>query len=289
MFSNHQFGYGLVLFLNKMSVPWTIFKLVILLANTRGFNVDNRITVIRIGVILPFDNEHPLGHMWSVPKVQPAIEFALEHIRGHICAMPSARKTKLRRNSVRINSSATGEGGGGCVLELVFADSQCSDKYGPLAAIDMFMHQQPSVFIGPACDYAVAPVCRFAPHWDIPVITAGAQAYAFNDKIQYSTTTRILGSYDKLGEFFVTLCQAFNWTVTSLLYEDNAGSNRNIGRSEYHFVVEGVFQQLKKAFAIVKPGSDISYRKLDKNHAAFHANVKRYLRELSLVSRSKFV
>ena len=38
------------------------------------------------------------------------------------------------------------------------------------------------VFLGPVCKYALAPVARFASHWNIPILTTGGQPIAFRDK-----------------------------------------------------------------------------------------------------------
>ena len=56
---------------------------------------------------------------------------------------------------------------------VVYGDSQCSETHGPLAAIDMYVKKTADVFIGPACDYALAPIARFSGYWNIPVITGG--------------------------------------------------------------------------------------------------------------------
>lgn len=55
-------------------------------------------------------------------------------------------------------------------------------------------------FIGPGCEYVIAPVARYAGPWGIPVLTAGAQAEAFGYKQpSYGTLTRMMGSYTQAG------------------------------------------------------------------------------------------
>lgn len=55
-------------------------------------------------------------------------------------------------------------------------------------------------FIGPGCEYVIAPVARYAGLWRIPVLTAGAQAEAFGYKIpSYMSLTRMMGSYTQAG------------------------------------------------------------------------------------------
>ena len=89
------------------------------------------------------------SYLWSIPKVRSAIEFAMH---GHVV------KQLLPGVLVR------GE----------YRDSKCSDTYGPLEAIDLYTKGAADVILGPACDFAVAPIARFTQQWEIPVLTAGA-------------------------------------------------------------------------------------------------------------------
>lgn len=54
------------------------------------------------------------------------------------------------------------------------------------------------VFLGPVCDYAVAPVARYSAFWNVPVITGGALADDFRDKNEYKLLTRMTGSYTQV-------------------------------------------------------------------------------------------
>ena len=100
---------------------------------------------LTFGVILPRNNTY----YWSLPKTRFAVEFALQTIqqRG---LLP------------------------GWAVQADYRDSKCSETDGPLEAIDMYTQKTAQVFLGPACDYAVAPIARFTKRWEIPVITAGA-------------------------------------------------------------------------------------------------------------------
>ena len=33
------------------------------------------------------------------------------------------------------------------------------------------------MFVGPVCDYSVAPIARYSAHWQTPVLSAGAMAH----------------------------------------------------------------------------------------------------------------
>lgn len=100
---------------------------------------------LTFGVILPRNNTY----YWSLPKTRFAVEFALQTIQARDL-LP------------------------GWTVQADYRDSKCSETDGPLEAIDMYTRKTAQVFLGPACDYAVAPIARFTKRWEIPVITAGA-------------------------------------------------------------------------------------------------------------------
>lgn len=63
-------------------------------------------------------------------------------------------------------------------------DTQCSSTFGPMAAFDLYNRQEADVFLGPICDYVLAPVARYASVWRRPVLTTGGLAAAFNNKVK---------------------------------------------------------------------------------------------------------
>jgi hypothetical protein len=65
-------------------------------------------------------------------------------------------------------------------------DTKCSSTVGPLAAFDLHSREHADVFLGPICDYVLAPVARYAGVWGKPVISTGGQAAAFNFKVSVS-------------------------------------------------------------------------------------------------------
>ena len=175
---------------------------------------------IRIGVILPYDGPYA----WALPKTRPGIEYAIAEVR---------RRRLLPTVDVRVE----------------YGDSRCSDIYGPLVAIDMYHKRTADVFIGPACDYSVAPIARFSPHWNIPVITGGALVQAFVDKRQYRLLTRISGSYAELGAFADRLfAGVFGWTTVGLVYSSNLGERQRLGKTDCYFVMEAVYLLLKRRY-----------------------------------------
>lgn len=215
---------------------------------------------IKIGVILPYQTHFP----WAIPFVEPGIAYAVEAIRNGTGALLAGRE-----------------------IEVHTGDSQCSDTHGPLVAIDMYLERRAHVFLGPACDYAVAPIARFSPHWNIPVITAGAMVQAFSDKTQYRLLTRISGSYVQLGDFLVNLFSHFGWVVPGLIYNENIGPRTVHGKTDCFFVMEAIYHALQRNLARHDRNTDIWYKGFDERSENAHHQLHVLLREASLKSRSK--
>ena len=191
-----------------------------------GGGVERR-RVVKIGVILPSSKQL----QYSMSRVRPAIEHAVAALRDGRDGVPLLLP--------------------GADFSVTYGDSMCSDTEGPLVAIDMYLHRQADVFFGPVCHYAVAPVARFSPHWNVPVVTAGALVHAFSNKTQYRLLTRIAGSYDQLGAFFAgPLPRHFRWTSgrpPALVYHQNLGERQVNGKSDCFFHMESIAEALRTA------------------------------------------
>lgn len=72
----------------------------------------------------------------------------------------------------------------GYELVIHHRDTQCSSTIGPMAAFDLYNRQEADVFLGPICDYVLAPVARYASVWQLPVLSTGGIAAAFNNKVK---------------------------------------------------------------------------------------------------------
>ncbi|XP_041355461.1 atrial natriuretic peptide receptor 1-like [Gigantopelta aegis] len=197
----------------KMISPWIGF--VIICLNLVCGEEEEQF--VNFGVILPVHGRYP----WVLYKTKPALELAVSSINNN---------TNLLRNYT---------------ARLVYRDSRCSETDGPLAAIDMYIEKAAHVFIGPACDYAVAQVARFSYKWGIPVISAGALVQAFHDKTEYRLLTRMMGSYTKIGNFVLKLLLEFNWKTVGLLFSDFQ-NDPNKGHSNCFFTIQAIFLALKR-------------------------------------------
>lgn len=184
------------------------FKFYLILGNF--FIVLNEAIDIQLGVLLPKTGRYPFVATITLP----AIEYAVETVNNG---------SYLPGHKLVIN----------------YRDSECSDTFGPLHAIDLFVKQKLAhVFIGPACDYAVAPIARFSGYWNVPIISAGAPVKAFNNKTQYRLLTRIQGSYAKAAGFVLESAKAFNWSNIGLLFNDYDNSD---GKTNCFFTMEPIF------------------------------------------------
>ncbi|NXB58833.1 ANPRA protein, partial [Struthidea cinerea] len=174
---------------------------------------------LTLAVVLP---QHNLTYPWAWPRVGPAVRLAAAAVNSRRDLLP------------------------GFTLGWVFGNSEdrhgvCSDMAAPLVAVDLRLSHHPAAFLGPGCVYSAAPVARFTSHWQLPLVTAGAEAHGFDDKSEeYGLTTRAGPSHRKLGELGVQLHRRFNWTRRALLvYWDE-----RVGDRPYYFAAEGLYMQL---------------------------------------------
>ncbi|KAK3747649.1 hypothetical protein RRG08_024796 [Elysia crispata] len=170
--------------------------------------------LLKLGVILPYKGRQP----WTLPKVLPALELALDKVKN---------SSLLDGYDVIINHN----------------DSKCSDVYGPLSAFHLYRTDGAHVFIGPSCDYSVAPIARFSVEWGIPVLSAGALVHAFQDKREFPLLTRVTGSYVKVGYAVLELCRQFRWKHVGLIYSDFPMSLK--GKSRSYFTMEPIYRTIQ--------------------------------------------
>jgi atrial natriuretic peptide receptor A len=206
-------------------------------------------TEVKLGVILPEDEQYP----FSLKRVMPAIDYAIDNLS----------KMKLLP---------------GCVLKLEIKDSRCSETFGPLAAVDLHVYKHVHVYFGPVCDYAIAPVARFSPEWNIPVLSAGAPVSAFDNKTAYKLLTRVHGAHSNAADFFLDIARKFHWSHWGLIYNEKENM-----KSECFFRMEPIFAKLNKKF---KLEGYPWYKHFDENKVE-SADFEKMLRAAELHTRSK--
>lgn len=110
---------------------------------------------------------------------------------------------------------------------LSYKDSRCSEGHAMNEAINMYVDGRADAFLGPVCDFAVAPIARQASFWNVPLVSIGAIAHDFFAKrsISYSTLTRA-GSVNLRGlsDGMRAVMKRYGWKRLKLIYERNGFS-----------------------------------------------------------------
>ena len=105
-------------------------------------------------------------------------------------------RTRLHVRVVPPAAGVRAGGGGGeraygpLRLDLKYRDDNCSEYLAPNVAMELYMEHKTVAFFGPVCNYAFAPVARFASYRQLPLFTAGALVDAFDDSASRATCTR---------------------------------------------------------------------------------------------------
>ena len=202
-----------------------VSQLYIYLLISYTFGLIIALQPVKLGILLPANINYP----FSIGKVVPAQKRRQSKLTAIDIAIDTVRKTNLLPNHSLIKR---------------VRDSKCSETIGPLEAIDLYVKKEVNVYLGPVCDYAVAPISRFAPWWSIPVISAGAFVKAFDDKKEYKTLRRIQGPYGKNAEFVWEVTRTFNWTRIGLIFNDN--HKPLLGRTDHYFTLEPIYHMFKE-------------------------------------------
>lgn len=134
----------------------------------------------------------------------------------------------------------------------------------------------PDAFLGPVCDYVIAPVSRYAGVWNLPVLTAGAQVDHFTAKHDYPTITRMMGGYQSVGEALKQIVKSFKWSVMGIIFY-NHPVDSNKGNSKCFFTMNGVYN----AFGRNSPFFSL-------NDTDNYEHYKSLLEKASESARSKF-
>lgn len=208
---------------------------------------------VKLAVLLPAVGPYP----FVKHKVLPAIDIAVKKVES---------RRYLPDHDIVIN----------------FRDDECSETMGPLRAIDLYVEKEVDIYLGPCCDFAVAPVARFAPYWNIPVISAGAFVQAFADKSEFRSLTRMLTTYGKVAEVVAEVTQTFNWTTVGLLFHNNIVNGERIKSKEF-FTMEAIFHKFKNGD--VEPW----YKMFDQHAKTFNTSIRSLLNTASTNARSKYM
>lgn len=211
---------------------------------------------VSLGVILP----KGLNHLpYRFELVYPAVTIAVDKMMESPYVLP------------------------GVNITLKDADSKCSDEYGPMAAIDMFLERSVHAFLGPACSYAVAPVARYSYCWGIPILTAGGLYSHFSKKTDFKLLTGVQGNYIKSAEFVISVLQHFNFTRAGWAFAlgQSGGFEDPLGSNDCLQIIKPIYYRLSR----LSPNEKMTFTKINETE---EGKWEEHLKKLSNSSRSEY-
>ena len=134
----------------------------------------------------------PKTRLFALEKVQTAVEIAIQ---------------KVEASGIR-----------GHNLNVSFVSSNASEIDVPVAAFKL-MNKGVRLFIGPVYDYGLAAIARYAPKWNVAVISPGGFADGFKHKKNFKTLTRVHTTFDSMAAFIYKILQYYKWTKLKAISE----------------------------------------------------------------------
>ncbi|XP_071098893.1 atrial natriuretic peptide receptor 1-like [Haliotis cracherodii] len=177
---------------------------------------------VKLAVIAPSKSS-----MFSIQHVRPVIDYVTSRTR-HMHAQHGLRF------SVR------------------FGDSKCNSADAAIKAFEFYMHHQVDVFVGPICDYSLAPVARYAPYWNIPIISPGGFAHDFGankseQNAEYPTLTRVGATFNSLAASIIDMLHVFHWKKVKVIYD---GSGHSDVAPRFCFLAAAAFVAYSKNYKL---------------------------------------
>ncbi|KAK6184932.1 hypothetical protein SNE40_007280 [Patella caerulea] len=155
---------------------------------------------VKLAAILPRMD----SRKFSIHNIQPVLQYTTDYVE----------RTILPNVHISVN----------------YANSRCTSKDAPIAAFNFYMKNEVNVFFGPVCDYSLAPVARYAPYWNIPVLSPGGFAHDFGDdkriaNAEYSSLTRVGATFNSLAVSMIDMVKEFKWRRVKVIYDGNGHGN----------------------------------------------------------------
>ena len=199
-------------------IVWISYVTSVLSAGERVIGRDD--VTGQMTVQLAFIVPSKLSYPFSRARIEPAVALTLE---------------KVEEMQLLPNSS----------LFATYQDSHCNSIQAPLAAFQTSTAPRPLVFMGPVCDYSLAPVARYAKFWGIPVVTPGAFAHDFAEKTsEYPLLTRLGSTFNTLSRFVETTVLELGFKRMKLVY--NSTGHSDVSGSFCFLQMAGLIDRLKK-------------------------------------------
>ena len=199
---------------------------------------------VKFGVLLPETPVSPTNH--------PCTTLSLAKGEERLIAEDLAAINWIVDSSSSPKSSTRGWSNPTPAISVQFdyKDSECSDSFGPVRAMEMYMDMyyrdedcqadkvltsgsvkslNTLVFYGPCCKYALSAVGRYATNvWKVPLITPGGLMHRFSGH-DFTILTRFIAPYEKVAEFVIRLLANYDWWHLSFLFHDNLRQDSDKG------------------------------------------------------------
>ena len=202
LFSTMRGNYPLI----RLCVLWItcsvcIFEVISVTREPITYDVTergNNKTNVLIAVIVPFN----AIRLFSTNRSFPALDIALQKVID-LQLLPDHK------------------------LVVNYADSKCSSVAAPIEAFNFFMKRMVHVFVGPVCDYSLAPVARYSPFWNIPVVSPGGLAHDFgadksNPNAEFPLLTRVGTTLNSLAHYLHGSLTHFRFKRIKVVYNSFA-------------------------------------------------------------------
>lgn len=143
---------------------------------------------VNMAVVLPYNSKY----MFSIQRTMPAIDYAIKTAQNF-------------RDDV--------------TYTVRVGNSNCSSVHGALRAFDFYRADVVDVFFGPVCDFSLGPVARYAPYWNIPVLSAGGLShdYRLHKRTEFSMLTRTGSTFDSLARTVRVIFHRHRWRSLTIL------------------------------------------------------------------------
>ncbi|KAF6776658.1 hypothetical protein AHF37_03702 [Paragonimus kellicotti] len=187
-------------------------------------------------------------------QVLPAIDIALENVRN------SSSYSGVTFTTVPI---------------LHIASVACDS----LAVLEKMQTNQINVLLGPLNDFSIANAVRFSSSmYQVPVVTPAGFPTQLQDKIEYSTLTRVFFTYSDLTWLMDTTMREYGWAMNAStpvgVY--SARNQQQVGEGIGHTGMVGVFQKQ----SITKYFVDAGFRMFQIETDDYTSVVDQYLKRL---------
>ena len=141
----------------------------------------------------------------------------------------------------------------GVKVSVLSADSKCDSKMAPINAFNFYWEDHVNVFMGPVCDYSLAPVARYCDQWGrwgTPVITPGGMAHDFGANkavagAEFPLLTRIGATFDSFSRAVVTLLHKFKYQSGTIKVLYNRDGHNEVVHRFCYLAMSALIYQFK--------------------------------------------